>query len=208
MMRIDQKIQFIKQRLVELTLLDKSFAVFGSNKHKYQLNPCKTERGIKSFEDEYKICLPEGYRQFLLEIGNGGVGPYYGLQPLEDSLFSDLDFKQDDDLLNPTRPFLMTESWNMIFDGDIAKNFEAFKAFENTYFENRWVDGLLRICNYGCGVSMNLVVNGDEYGHIWVDDRGNDGGIYPDPFFGQSGRTLFLDWYILWLNQSLIKIGS
>ena len=74
---------------------------------------------------------------------------------------------------------------------------------ERKYFSDKWLQGLLRICNYGCGLSLNLVVNGSEYGHIWVDDRGNDGGLYPDNHFGQTGRTKFLDWYELWLDQSL-----
>lgn len=55
---------------------------------------------------------------------------------------------------------------------------------------------------------MNLVVNGKEYGNIWVDDRCNDGGIYPDRYFGNEERITFLAWYELWLDKSLSEVES
>lgn len=84
----------------------------------------------------------------------------------------------------------------------------AYEKFEEEYFSDKWETGILRLCNYGCGVSLNLVVNGLEKGNIWVDDRGNDGGIYPDPYFEQKERTKFLDWYLLWLNLSLSELKN
>jgi len=55
---------------------------------------------------------------------------------------------------------------------------------------------------------MNLVVNGTEYGNIWVDDRCNDAGIYPDQHFGNKGRITFLAWYEAWLDKSLNEIAT
>lgn len=203
---MDTKIHYIRQGLIELKAYDKNHAIFGSSNHQYLLNAVKKESEVIAFENQHGIQLPEGYRRFIIELGNGGVGPYYGLQTLEDSLCADLDYKRENKYLNPSKPFLMTEPWNMNFAGDYD-NKQAYRAFEDEYFKDSWADGLLRICNYGCGVSMNLVVNGAEYGNIWVDDRVSDGGIYPDPYFGQTQRTQFLDWYILWLNISLKKIA-
>lgn len=201
-MDIDNQIPYIRQSLTRLKALDKKCRVFGSRTHKYLLNPAIRESEVRAFESKYAIRLPEAYRRFLIEIGNGGAGPYYGLQTLGDSLFASLDYKRANELLDPSKPFLLTEAWNMTFEGD-SRDEREYQAFEEEYFKDSWVNGLLRICNYGCGVSLNLVVNGAEYGNIWADDRGNDGGIYPDPYFGQSERTQFLDWYILWLNKSL-----
>ena len=206
-MNTESKILFVKQSLAKLKTLDKNYRVFGSSSHKYLLNPVLEEEKIKAFEDKYAVRLPEDYRRFLVEVGNGGAGPYYGLQALEDSLFIDLDYKRENEYLNPSKPFLFTEKWNMEFTGDY-NNEQEYHAFEEEYFKETWANGLLRICNFGCGVSLNLVVNGSEYGNIWVDDRGSDGGIYPDPYFGQSERTQFLDWYVLWLNKSLGEISK
>lgn len=204
-MNIESKILYIKQSLDKLKALDKGYRVFGADSHRYLLNKVVKEEKIKVFENKYGIQLPEEYRRFLIEVGNGGAGPYYGLQTLEDSLFIDLDYKRENEYLNPSEPFLFIEKWNMKFAGNHS-NEQEYIAFEEEYFKPSWANGLLRICNFGCGVSLNLVVNGSEYGNIWADDRVNDGGIFPDLYFGQSGRTQFLDWYILWLNQSLDKI--
>ena len=204
-MNTDEKFRYVKQSLAKLKALDKNYSAFGSSSHKYLLNPTLEESEVSAFESKHAIKLPEDYRRFLTEIGNGRAGPYYGLETLEDSLFIDLDYKRESRRLNPSKPFLFTEKWNMEFEGD-SSNEQEFQAFEAEYFKDSWVNGLLRICNFGCGISLNLVVNGLEYSNIWVDDRGNDGGIYPDPYFGQTERTQFLDWYILWLNKSLDEV--
>ena len=43
-----------------------------------------------------------------------------------------------------------------------------YEVFSETYFDSKHVNGLIAICNYGCGISLNLVVNGQEYGNIWI----------------------------------------
>lgn len=204
-MSIEETIVTIKHKLEELKQIDSQKAIFGSSTHQYILGKVKTEQEIQKFEKKYGITLPQGYRQFLLSVGNGGAGPYYGLEPLEDSLYIDLDYKIEGKLLDPSRPFPITEPWNMSFPGDLD-NEKEYKQFEEKYFDRQWINGLLRICNYGCAVFFNLVVNGLEYGNIWVDDRANDNGIYPDHYFGQQNRTEFLKWYELWLDKSLNEV--
>ena len=204
-MNTDSKILFVKQSLAKLKALDKNYSVFGSERHKYLLHATLEKSEVSAFETKHNIRLPEDYRRFITEIGNGGAGPYYGLETLEDSLFIDLDYKKENEYINLSQPFLLTQKWNMEFAG-VSDNEQEYQVFEKEYFKDSWVNGLLRICNFGCGVSLNLVANGTEYGNIWVDDRGSDGGIFPDPYFGQSERTQFLDWYILWLDKSLAEV--
>ncbi|MFN8577544.1 MAG: SMI1/KNR4 family protein [Candidatus Sericytochromatia bacterium] len=60
--------------------------MFGSSKHKYIINPCLSKDEINLFENKYKVRLPNEYKYFLMKVGNGVVGPYYGLNSLEDSL--------------------------------------------------------------------------------------------------------------------------
>lgn len=200
-MSFEQKIELIQSKLQQLKSLDVKRKLFGSDSHNYLLNPVKSESEIVEFEGRYGISLPGDYRLFLLTLGDGGAGPYYGLQKLEDSLFIDLDYKRKGELLDLSKPFELTSAWNMEFDGD-PENEEQYNQFQGEYFSDKWANGLLRICNFGCGVSMNLVVNGCEYGNIWVDDRGSDGGIFPDLYFQQTSRTSFIDWYLLWLDTS------
>jgi len=203
-MDIAKKITSIKAKLAKLKQLDQGLRIFGADSHRYALGETLSPSVLDEFQSHHQIRLPEDYRAFLLEVGNGGAGPYYGLQTLQDSLYADLDYKREGELLNPSLPFPLSEPWNMAFTGD-SEDEAAYGAFEQTYFADNWTHGLLRICNFGCGVSLNLVVNGSEHGNIWVDDRGNDGGLYPDPYFEQEGRTQFLDWYELWLDRSLAE---
>ena len=200
------KLLSIKSKLLKLESLDSSYSLFGSEAHCYQLNPICAEQEVRDFESRFDIALPNGYRHFLLELGNGGAGPYYGVEKLQDSLFIDLDAKREDELLDPSKPFMLTDRWNMS-SPDAELESEAFDRYEAVYFDDKWVNGVLNICNFGCGVSLNLVVNGPEAGNIWVDDRGNDGGIYPVPYFQQIGRTDFLSSYELWLDRSLLEMG-
>lgn len=201
---MDVQIRVIKQKLGELIRKDAGFQVFGSSSHRYLNKGRLYEHEVKSFENRYNINLPPEYREFILQIGNGGAGPYYGLESLEDGLYEDLDRKTY--LIDPSQEFPFTEAWNMDYWNEEDSEYAQMK--EDEYFDNKWVNGLLRISNFGCGVSMNIVVNGKEHGNIWVDDRCNDGGIYPDQYFGNKGRINFLMWYELWLDKSLNEIST
>lgn len=78
---MDKVLQF-KKKLTQLAILDATFEVFGSQSHQYQFKPRLINKDIQVFESRYNITLPSEYRNFLLEIGNGGAGPGYGLSGL------------------------------------------------------------------------------------------------------------------------------
>jgi len=52
-------------------------------KYNVAINPVLKEEEVLEVEKELGTELPEGYRQFLLEVGNGGMGPYYGMHSLQ-----------------------------------------------------------------------------------------------------------------------------
>jgi len=209
---MDDQLNRIKTKLKELSLLDKGHSLFGAQSHKYILNPPVSKEQITGFESKYAIKLPEEYVLFLTELGNGGAGPFYGLEPFENVLYEDLDYKKEENLLNPSIPFPHTIPWNMDFEPtvDEEENEEEFEKqmeeFNNVYYSSEQMTGAIALSNYGCGISINLVVNGDEYGYLWTDDRGNDGGIYPSFELGNEKKIKFLDWYELWLDTSLEQI--
>ncbi len=209
---MNEQIERIKVKLEQLKKLDRNLTLFGSQKHKYKLNATVSLDTINQFESTYKIKLPNEYVHFLINIGNGGAGPFYGLEPLENVLFADLDYKRADLLLNPTIPFLHTEPWNLEFlsTADEEENEDEYEKqrqeFKEIYFDKEQMNGVIAICNYGCAISINLVVNGHEYGNIWTDDRASDNGIYPSYELGNNDKTTFLNWYELWLDNSLAEI--
>lgn len=200
---MENQILRIRSKLNQLKANDPAHLLFGASKHRYSLGHTITEAETATFENRHAIDLPPGYRRFLLELGNGGAGPYYGLETLQDSLYADLDYKIG--LIDPAKEFPFTAAWNIDFsDKDEAE----YTRLEDEYFDSKYSDGLLRLANFGCGVSINLVVNGREYGNIWVDDRCNDGGIYPEVQFTKGERIDFLTWYERWLDQSLQKFEA
>jgi len=208
---MNEQLERIKNKIRKLKKLDKNLTLFGSRVHKYQLNPTLSIEKVREFEQTHNVILPKEYVEFLTNIGNGGIGPFYGLEPLENSLFVDLDYKSPKFLLNPSKPFLHTQPWNLEFQPTVSEeeNEEEYEKewekFQNKYYDDEYINGVIAICNYGCGVRLNLVVNGQEYGNIWTDDRGSDNGIYPSHELGNKERITFLNWYELWLDNSINK---
>jgi len=198
-----ERIKDIKNKIIELKKLDRRYSTFGSNRHKYELNKPKTEVEIKKFERVNNVSLPTEYRNFIKAIGNGGAGPYYGLEKIEKGLYADLELGDRAGKVDLSKPFQFTEKWNLGNEEFTDEEGEIRNDLKDAeYFKPEWANGMLRIANFGCGVSINLIVNGEEYGNIWADDRCNDQGILP---FQPNGlnRIKFLDWYEQWLEESL-----
>lgn len=209
---MQEQLKRVKLKLKQLKREDPAFTIFGANKHRYKLNPPIGADTIKRFEEFYSIKLPSEYTLFLTQLGNGGAGPFYGLEPLKNVLFADLDYKDSNSLLNPSIPFPHLQEWNMNFKPAISHEeneveyYFQLEQFEEVYFNKNEMAGTIAICNYGCGVKINMVVNGQEYGNVWTDDRVSDNGIYPSRELGNEGRLKFLDWYELWLDNSLSEV--
>ena len=90
-----EKLAFIRRH--------KEFASFGVKEQEVSYNPCLSEEDIKGFEHKHCITLPDDYRTFISEIGNGGFGPGYGLLPLDKAI---VDFKLRDKPTTVQRNFL------------------------------------------------------------------------------------------------------
>lgn len=198
-----ERLEQIELKILELKKLDKKYAIFGANTHKYIFNCKKSESELIRYEESNGIKLPIEYRNFLKQIGNGGAGPYYGIEKIENGKFADLDSGANGEKIDLSKPFKFNKKWNFNNNPFKDENGEIrYDLRDIEYFKPDWANGLLRIANFGCGVSINLIVNGDEYGNIWVDDRCNEKGIYP--FKSKiSKRTQFLAWYEEWLDNSI-----
>jgi hypothetical protein len=58
--------------------------IFGTSDHFYRLAPALSEEELLKLERRYGVRLPDDYRAYLMQIGNGGCGPGYGLQRFGD----------------------------------------------------------------------------------------------------------------------------
>jgi hypothetical protein len=170
----------IRQMLDAFRGSDKRFFRFGASTHKYALNPSLTEEQIQAFEAKNNVRLPEDYRQFLLQLGNGGAGPYYGLYTLEEGLVN-----QDPDFLS--RPFPYTSAW---------QEYPTSEESDAYIFDDLHIQGTLRLCHEGCGYYNFLVITGAERGSVWIDARVSDQGIGPLSHpVTNAPRVTFSEWY-------------
>ncbi|MGH3209891.1 MAG: SMI1/KNR4 family protein [Trebonia sp.] len=169
-------------RLEFLRRTDPGFTWFGSSAHRYSLNQPLTAPEVTAFETRHGVSLPEDYRAFLLEVGDGGAGPFYGLFRLDRS---DLSGWNDSDLLPGflAGTFPHTRPWNELDD-----------EVQDEHVDPTPILGSLNLSHQGCGYMVRLVLNGPQRGTLWQDGRSSDMGITP---FAPDFPT----WYLRWLRD-------
>ncbi|WP_438025812.1 HEAT repeat domain-containing protein [Sorangium sp. So ce233] len=159
---------------------------FGSDAHRFALQPPAAEADVAAFEAARRVRLPEDYRAFLLHVGHGGAGPYYGLMTLaqwEDARYEALD---DLDAECPLHPDTLPPGQDWL---------EALLPGEDDALD-RALRGTLSLGTQGCSFYSQLVVTGPARGRVVYVDL--DGGR---PYFPEC--TGFLDWYERWLDELL-----
>lgn len=148
---------------------------------RFRLNTPLSEAAVSSFELEHGVRLPDGYRDFLTRLGNGGAGPYHGLLPLD--------------------------QWACALARDVAalpKNYLASPSHLSAADPNAGApvhddlfhQGTVTIAVDGCGFFTLLIVSGPARGQV----VGTDGGFTAPFFYRASG---FLHWYETWLDDQL-----
>jgi len=199
--RNSEEILIIKKKISILKSLDKSFEIFGSENHNYKFHSKISEKEVLKFEKNHKITLPDFFREFVLEFGNGGCGPSYGLMKINNGVLDIPSYPKDSDTITLSNQFRFKTFWNL---EDFAE--DNYDLWEKEYDSSKWCDGMLRICHEGCGYYVNLVVTGKERGNIWLDARVSEQGIYPINHFKNKAKTSFFEWYLNWLDNSINEL--
>ncbi len=204
------KFDILIRDLQRLAANGSSVGMFGDETHSYQMNPALSENAVSDFENEHNIRLPEDYRQFLIRVGNGGAGPYYGVFQLGE-VDDGFDFGPWDDFIGElSTPFPHSTAWNDVADkpeykGDDEKFDALIEEFDERYYNPKQVNGAIPVCHLGCAIRQWLIVTGPEAGNIWCDDRAEYKGLYPLQTQTQQ-RVTFFDWYRGWLDDALTKL--
>src|SRR5215467_2338850 len=92
-------------------------SVFGADVHGFQLNHPISESEVASFEQKHCILLPPDYREFIICVGNGGAGPFYGLFQFGfmDDNWDVRQWHEDDGFVGTlSKPFALQDEWNDI----------------------------------------------------------------------------------------------
>jgi hypothetical protein len=72
----------VLQKTEQLRSMGAALKLFGAGAHRYRFNPPLEPEVVAAFEASQALRLPEDYRDFILNVGNGGAGPCYGIYPL------------------------------------------------------------------------------------------------------------------------------
>lgn len=188
-----------------------SEAWFGVSKHQFRLRPPIVEAELVAFERRHAVILPDDYRQFLLLAGDGGAGPYYGIEPLSewDEWFEE-EAESPRFLASPC-PLVddaaTRQAWNAALERDArrargivnvgASPSQAWEAFLASKW-SEWGKGSINICDQGCTFSARLIVSGEARGRIVYLDAQQ---WYP-PYFVKD--LSFIDWYERWLDDAAV----
>lgn len=184
------------------------------NKHHYQLGSPLSEGQIRTIETHYRFQVPDGYRRFLLEVGDGGYGPFNGLRTLERAIADSFADEAEAETHLPC-PFPHDSATGRI--DQRPASFPDDDSWRDHVESASFVSGSLCLSHYGRTIENRLIVTGDLAGQFWIDDRGADGGVFPitlDNSLRLLGHKVadhpdlhrpaeFLSWYDLWLEAEL-----
>lgn len=159
---------------------------FGAESHRWQRHPPCPADEVARFEAEHGVQLPAAYRRYLVELADGGAGPYYGVPPLADAG----EICPLDRLAEPC-PLGPGDAIPGAPDGIDPDDFDALEEA---------CRGTLTVAIQGCTYYTQLVVSGPHAGRLFNVDVGGDAGDVPIWVDAPD----FLAWYQRWLDRLLV----
>ena len=173
---LDAQLKRVEKKLLAARKHDRGCRNFGAGKHGYRLGPPLSVSRIAAFEVESGVALPEDFRRFVTEVGNGGAGPAYGWP----------DF-------HPELTLYREPPWRLPFEAP-REDDDDDDDYELT--------GYIEMSEHGCGIFDFLVVSGAERGNVWFSDDG--GGLYPLPgrdWDSHAGLPLDFSSSVVWRQR-------
>lgn len=174
--------------LKRAAVIDKHFELFGSDTHRYKLNPAISDKFVYDIEDTYGFTLPKDYFRFITEIGDGGACVDYGLIPFSkftqkaNSPSTERFYKSYRKSLSQPfcpRKMLLNEIEHFGFTKEsYEKSPDNFFVLEYPDDDENLCDtkGFLVLGTHGCQWDYGIVITGEFRGMIF--DTDNEGGFY------------------------------
>lgn len=201
MTRYSNQLNRIKNKIIEAKNTDIDCKVFGADQHQYVIHKPITIAAIEVFEKAYSLELPECYKSFILNIGNGGIGsqnsaagPFLGIFPFGENV-NELIYENTKNYLKNECvlfPKMTDEYWKTL-----TGNIDDIEEISDEEFDNRlgyiW-GGILPMGSQGCTYLHGLVLNGKYKGRVVNLDMDRQ---KPQFTFEKN----FLDWYERWLDE-------
>lgn len=201
--------QTIIEILNQAHAIDTQYELFGANQHRYQLNPPLSASFVRETEEQYSFTLPEDYFQFITEIGDGGAGPDYGIDPFASFLQKGRDKMAerfyDDYRRSLARPFTPrpmrldeVEEYAIVSRKGYEKNpGQYFVYIKEEKEPDDWcdTDGFFILGTHGCQWDFGLVTTGSLRGKVFDYDNECGYGLVANSFsaFYQSWLDTMAD---------------
>ncbi|GAA4608588.1 hypothetical protein BJY16_006917 [Actinoplanes octamycinicus] len=178
--RIGRKLETARDSPVAAT-------AFGAGNHGFRLGPRLPESVVVEFEERHEVELPVAYRRFLVELGNGGAGPGYGLTPLEKACGG----CRPGHLTRPS-PYLPGRD----YECDWVIRYEDPWGPESVF-----LPGTLNVAGHGCSLVTHMTITGPARGRMFNLDSGGLPTRSNAP--AMVADADFLAWYERWLDETL-----
>ncbi len=192
---LQAQLNAIQHKLELVKAQDTEYTEFGSSSHRYEMKSVISKTKLEKWQLKHGVTLPEPFAEFLMTIGNGGAGPYYGVYSLQKAT----SYTEEPALSLPSilRPRMSKAEWNGLIAPLISDEDISDEQYEQT--RSQILGGMLCIGTQGCDYDMYLVLDGPYRGRlVYTND------FYEDaPFFFVYDLT-FLDWYERWLDEILL----
>ena len=145
--------------------------------------------GVRAFETEHGVVLPEPYRTYVAEIGDGWAG---GVIPLADLPG---DWPTPPEGRDLATPFPLTEAWNWEDDEEYDED-ELEELTDRVYNL-----GSVVLATDGCGLYWHLVVSGPQRGRVWCVADVGAGPFGADFGYDGEGEPGFAQWAAHWIGE-------
>jgi hypothetical protein len=191
----------IRLKIDMLRAADPAYLIWDSAYHQYIMNPPLLEDERARFESSAGIRLPEAYAQFLMTLGNGGVGVGPDGLPRVEAHSDWQAFRADlvgsdsptGDQLGIPFPLRSATLPHWADDSAYRESCVPHSAAPDLMHGSVPLATVLRPGPAGLyGRTFRLVVHGPERGHVWMDETFARKGIYPCI---RRGPYSFLAWY-------------
>jgi hypothetical protein len=185
----DPRLTTLRDQIMVLHRLDRGGVIYGADKHRWRIHERLDQPTNIRIEHDLGFPLPPSYRAYLTELGNGGAGPLFGIEPLP------LQFT-DATLAALQQPFLGIEAVHQrLQDAGIVRHEDGYYENWDRKLQAALLVGTWPIAYEGCGHHSRIVLHGAEAGTILAVE--SDGGIF-------SQKADLLDWMIGWLSEHRI----
>lgn len=196
----------VEKILKQAESIDPEYVRFGASRHHYKLNPPVSKAFVREMEEKYHFRLPEDYVQFITEVGDGGAGPDYGIEPFGNFLRKGKDpyaekFQEEYrcSLAKEfkVRPMRSEEAEEYAFTREAYERTpENFFVDEKVYDDSAEciMEGYFVLGTHGCQWDFGLITAGERRGQVF--DTDNEMGYC---FLAES----FSEFYQNWLDDIL-----